>query len=262
MSQAASRSCDAGQGLTGRAHERLEEGELLRGQLELRLAAPRAAGGRVEPQRADLEHVGRSTRAAALSARSRASSSWKREGLDEIVVGTGSRGPVDAVVERIARREQQDRRPDPVRAQPRQAAKPSMPGSMTSSTIAAYGRARAIHSASSPQAATSAECPSSCRPRRSSPASLGLVLDNSSRITGHCGFRGQRRSPDDRSHRSFIDDRCHCVSMVDLDTANRSRVPRSGGGLVVGAHRRHGREPRLTGRSRPCFSRSCSRSRA
>src|SRR5207302_1872194 len=38
------------------AHEELEQRELLRRELELRLAAPRTMGRRVEAQVADLEH--------------------------------------------------------------------------------------------------------------------------------------------------------------------------------------------------------------
>ena len=54
----------------------------------------------------------------------------------------------------------------------RQTSKPSMPGSITSSTIASYGLAPAIQRASSPRVATSAPCPSSTSPRRSNPASF------------------------------------------------------------------------------------------
>src|SRR5918998_545362 len=49
---------------------------------------------------------------------------------------------------------------------------PSIPGSITSSTIAPYSVAPAIHSASSPVAATSTLSPRSRMPRRMMPASL------------------------------------------------------------------------------------------
>ena len=112
---------------------------------------------------------------------------------------------------------------------------------MTSSTMASYGRARAIHSASSPQAATSAECPSSCSPRRSSPASFGSSSTISSRITGHCGFH-RRPEPRDRSHRSLIED----PLPLRLDGRPRhgeSARARPAPGATRGAHRRHGRQP-------------------
>ena len=75
-----------------------------------------------------------------------------------------------------------------------------MPGSITSSTIASYCVAPAIHSASSPLTATSASIPSSRRPRRIRLGELDLVLDDQhahGRLTaissGHATIAGMNK---------------------------------------------------------------------
>jgi hypothetical protein len=47
-----------GERLVGAAHERLEDRELLRRELNLDIAPPHPAAGRVEPEVSDFEHAG------------------------------------------------------------------------------------------------------------------------------------------------------------------------------------------------------------
>ena len=94
----------------------IEQRELLRRQLELLLAAPRSPSGGIEPEVADLEHVGRSAGRAGTSARSRASSSENENGLSEVVVGARVEA-LDPILHRVTRGEHQHRRPDTVLAQ-------------------------------------------------------------------------------------------------------------------------------------------------
>ena len=65
----------------GAPHEGLQDGELLRRELDVDVAAPHGAGGRVEREVADLSTVGRSGAPRRASARRRASSSANANGL-------------------------------------------------------------------------------------------------------------------------------------------------------------------------------------
>jgi hypothetical protein len=77
------------QHLARAAHERLEESELLRRQLELVLASPRATRRRVEPQVADLER-GRPFHASSPRKCPQAREQLgERERFREVVVGAG-----------------------------------------------------------------------------------------------------------------------------------------------------------------------------
>ena len=60
----------------------------------------------------------------------------------------------------------------------RQVSKPSMPGSITSSTTASNSVAAAIHSASSPVDARSATMPSACKPAPDGRGHPLVVLDD------------------------------------------------------------------------------------
>jgi hypothetical protein len=64
----------------------------------------------------------------------------QREGLDDVVVGAAVEAR-DAIVDRPTRGEHKNRRPDTHLTQPAARLKPSMPGSITSSTITSYSRA-------------------------------------------------------------------------------------------------------------------------
>src|SRR5437588_940124 len=74
-----------------------------------------------------------------------------------------------------------------------QVAKPSAPGSITSSTIASYAWARAIQSACSPSGATSVAFPFSVKPRRTSAAILGSSSTTSTFIRTGCLVRCERK---------------------------------------------------------------------
>ncbi len=93
------------------AHQQLEQRELLRGEVELRLAVPGAMRGRVEPERADLDGDGPFRRRAAGERAQSCQELVERERLGEVVVGAGVE-PGDPVVDRVARRQHQHRRPD------------------------------------------------------------------------------------------------------------------------------------------------------
>ena len=135
--------------------KRLEQRELLRESAISVLAAPDLAGGRVEPQVADLEDR-RALDGAAAAERAQAGEQLHEgERLDEVVVGPAVEAR-DAVLHGVAGGEHEHRRPTPSARSRLHVSKPSRPGSITSSTIASYSVGPAIQSASSPLIATSA----------------------------------------------------------------------------------------------------------
>ena len=99
------------------AHERLEQRELLRRELDLGVAAPDAPRGRVEAQVADREHRRPLGRAAPGERPQPGEQLGERERLRQVVVGAGVEA-ADAILDRVARGQHQHRRPDAVRAQP------------------------------------------------------------------------------------------------------------------------------------------------
>ena len=133
---------------------------------DLVVAAPDAPGGRVEAQVADLEHGraldgargARGPAAARAAPRRRTAWSGSRR---RRVSSPATRSSTASRAVSISTGAQ-----TPSARSRRQASKPSMPGSITSRTIASYSVAPAIQSASSPLTATSAAMPSSRRPRR------------------------------------------------------------------------------------------------
>jgi hypothetical protein len=101
----------------GAAHEHLEESELLRAQVELTVAAPRLVRGRVETQRPDLEHGGPFRGRPAREGAEAGEQLVEGEGLRQVVVGSRIE-PAHAILDRVTRGQHQDRRPDPVLAEP------------------------------------------------------------------------------------------------------------------------------------------------
>ena len=168
---------EAGQHLARPPHERLEQGELLRREVDLVLAAPGAPRGRVEPEVADLE-LGRPLDAAAPRERAQPREQLgEGEGLRQVVVRAGVEAR-DAILDGVARGQHQNRRPDTGVAERRQVSKPSQARQHDVEHDRVVGVRPAIQSASSPVAATSAAWPSSTRPRLNRLRHLQLVLDD------------------------------------------------------------------------------------
>ena len=97
-------------------HQSLEQRELLRGQLDLHAAASDLAAGRVEAQVPDLEHRGPFRPAAPGERAKPGVQLGERERLHEVVVGAAVE-PSHAILDRVAGREDQHRRPHPALAQ-------------------------------------------------------------------------------------------------------------------------------------------------
>ena len=96
--------------LAGPAHERLEQGELLGRQLDFGGSAPNLPGCRVQPKITYLQD-GWSLRFSAAHDRAQARQQLgERERLRQIVVGAHVE-PGDAILDRVARRQHQHRRP-------------------------------------------------------------------------------------------------------------------------------------------------------
>ena len=99
------------------AHEELEERELLRGEAELGVAAPHPPRRGIEAEVVDPQ-LRRARHGAAARKRAQAREELReRERLREVVVGPGVETE-DAVVDRVARREDQDGSRHLRRAQP------------------------------------------------------------------------------------------------------------------------------------------------
>src|SRR6266566_3739413 len=99
------------QSLAAPAEQQLEQGELLRRQLELRLAAPGAPGRRIEAQIARLQKR-RAFRGRTANEGSEARQQLReRERLQQVVIRARVEA-VDAIADRIARGEHQHRCPD------------------------------------------------------------------------------------------------------------------------------------------------------
>src|SRR5581483_7566322 len=88
---------DARERLAGVSHEQLEQRELLRRELELGVAAPRAVRGRIEPQVVDLEQRRPLAGRAADERPQPRNQLRERERLHEVIVPAGVE-PLDAVV--------------------------------------------------------------------------------------------------------------------------------------------------------------------
>jgi hypothetical protein len=99
------------------AHEHLEQLELLRGQRDLRVAAAHPARGRVEHEVADAQLGAAVGRPAAHERAQPGQQLAEVERLDQVVVGAGVQ-PLDAVLDRIAGGEHEDRRAHALVAQP------------------------------------------------------------------------------------------------------------------------------------------------
>src|SRR3954468_14609249 len=94
------------------AHERLQKLELLGREVDLGVLAPDAAGGRVELERADLEHR-RALHRAATGQRAQAGEQLgEGERLGEVVVGAAVEAG-HAVLHGVTRGQHDHRRPDP-----------------------------------------------------------------------------------------------------------------------------------------------------
>ena len=109
---------EAGQHLARAAHERLEQRELLRRERRSSVSprqAWRVAGSRRRSPTSST--AGRSCWPRRASARRRAEQLGERERLGQVVVGAAVEAG-HAVLDRVARREHQHRRPDAVVAQP------------------------------------------------------------------------------------------------------------------------------------------------
>ena len=165
----------------GLAHEQLEDGELLRGQVELVVAAPHAAGGGVEPQVADAQHHGYARLGAAAQERAQPREQLPEgERLDQVVVRRArGRRPRSSTASRAVSMRTGDQTPRSRSV--RHTVIPSMPGSMRSRTIASYATDPARHSASSPSCTASAANPASVRPRCRSAAIFGSSSTMSTR---------------------------------------------------------------------------------
>ena len=119
----------------GPAHEQLEQRELLGGEVELLVAAPRPVRSRIQTEIADLED-GRPLHRRASSQRAQPREQLlEGERLGEVIVGAGIES-IDAVVDGVARREHQDGRPDAAAAHQAADLEAVRPGSITSRTIA------------------------------------------------------------------------------------------------------------------------------
>jgi hypothetical protein len=103
--------------VAGAAHEGLQQRELARRQVDLRVAPPDLSRGRVQAQVADLQHGRALDRPAPRQRAQTREQLGQREGLGQVVVGALIQ-PVDAIVDGVARREHDDRHPQPVGAQP------------------------------------------------------------------------------------------------------------------------------------------------
>jgi hypothetical protein len=105
------------QHLSGTPHERLQQRELLRGELDLRVAAPGSAGRRIEPEVADDE-LGRPLDAATANECPQAREQLgQRERLSQVGVGAGVE-PGDAILDGVAGGEHQHGRPHAVVPKP------------------------------------------------------------------------------------------------------------------------------------------------
>jgi hypothetical protein len=105
-----------GEHLASMAHERLEQGELLRRERDLRVGAPGAARCRVDAEVARLEDCRPLERAAAHKRAQAGEQLSERERLRQVIVGA-SVETRDSILECTTRGQHQDRRPDPVLAQ-------------------------------------------------------------------------------------------------------------------------------------------------
>ena len=174
---------------------------------------------RSKPKRSDLEDGRPLDRAAPRHRAEPGKELRKRKGLDEIVVAA-SVEPADTVVERIAGREEEDRRPDlgvPERAtdrEPVEIGKHDVEHDGVVRTRARHPAARPRRKPLRPQSALPLAVPDGAarralaRLRRSAAASLAIVASIAVRspVIGLIVLSSRIR--------------CHCVSMVDLDTAN------------------------------------------
>src|SRR5581483_4350230 len=97
----------------GAAHEQLEKGELLRGEVELVAAAPGSMGRGVEAQVADLEDGGTLDRSAPGERPKTRQELLEGERLRQVVVRSRVE-TADAVVDSVARRQHENRSPDAV----------------------------------------------------------------------------------------------------------------------------------------------------
>src|SRR5262245_18818351 len=102
--------------MSGPPHERLEQRELLRRQLHLRVAAPDPSRRRIETKVADNELRGPLNIAASRQCAQSGEELGERERLREVVVRPGVE-PGDAVLDGVPRCEHQYGRPDTSRTQ-------------------------------------------------------------------------------------------------------------------------------------------------